>query len=63
MKAKKPDVRSIKIQEKIRVNRYSTSKAPEIKLCGTWLEKLGFAAYKRVHITSMNKVLLLRVEE
>jgi hypothetical protein len=39
---RRPDVRSLKIQPKIRDNRWSRTSSSEIKLCGIWLEHLGF---------------------
>ena len=62
-RAKRPEVRRLKIQPKIRVNRYSQKEVPEIKLCGNWLEKLGFAHGQRVVITMMERLLVIRVEE
>jgi hypothetical protein len=56
-------VRSLKIQPQIRFNRYSQTTVPEIKLCGNWLEKLGFTPEQRVNITTMNKLLIIRVDE
>jgi hypothetical protein len=61
--AKRPEIRSLKIQPQIRINRWSTTKVPEIKLCGNWLEKLGFIPEQRVNITTMNKLLIIRVDE
>lgn len=60
---KRPVVRSLKIQPQIRLNRWSTTTVPEIKLCGNWLEKLGFIPEQRVNITTMNKLLIIRVDE
>jgi len=62
-KSKRPEVRSLKIQPQIRFNRWTTSKVPEIKLSGNWLEKLGFIPEQRVSITTMNKLLIIRVDE
>lgn len=31
-------MRSLKIQPKIRVNKYSQKDVPEIRLCGDWLK-------------------------
>lgn len=60
---KKADVRSFKIQPQIRVNQYSKSVVPEIRLRGNWLEKLGFAPEQRIFVTTMNKLLIIRIEE
>jgi len=59
---RRPDVRSLKIQPKIRFNQWSTSTAPKIKLCGSWLEKLGFHHGKRVVVTTMNELLIIRLQ-
>jgi hypothetical protein len=61
--SRRPEVRSLKIQPKIRENRWSSTTVPEIKLCGNWLEKLGFTPEQRVNITTMNKLLIIRVDE
>ena len=55
-------VRSLKIQPRIRESRWSTSTAPEIKLCGNWLDQLGFHYGKRVMITTMKELLIIRLE-
>lgn len=55
--------RSLKIQPQIRINRRSVSKFPEIKLRGNWLEKLGFIPEQRVSITTLDKLLIIRVED
>ncbi len=57
-----PDVRTLKIQPKIRENRWSQTTAPEIKLCGNWLEQLGFHHGKRVVITTMKELLIIRLQ-
>jgi len=58
--SKRPDVRSLKIQPKTRFNRYSNKDVPEIKLCGNWLQNLGFEMGERVTITSMSELLIIR---
>jgi cell division inhibitor SulA len=55
--------RSLKIQSKIRFNRWGTTIAPEIKLSGSWLEELGFEGGKRVVITTSKGLLMIRLEE
>lgn len=54
-----PDVRSLKIQPKTRFNKYSQKNVPEIKLCGEWLQNLGFIIDSRVTITSMPGLLIV----
>ncbi len=60
---RRPDVRSLKIQPKTRFNKYSQKDVPEIKLCGNWLENLGFEIESRVTITSMPNLLIIRTAE
>jgi toxic protein SymE len=60
---KRPEARSLKIQPKTRFNKYSQKDVPEIKLCGEWLEKLGFVYGQRVSITTMHRLLVIRLEE
>lgn len=57
---RRPDVRSLKIQPKRRFNKYSKKDVPEIKLCGNWLEKLGFEFGERVVVTAMPNLLIIR---
>lgn len=61
-KLKRPSVRSLKIQPKTRFNKYSQKDVPEIKLCGAWLEQLGFQWGERVMVTSMPNLLIIRPE-
>jgi hypothetical protein len=58
----RPAVRSLKIQPKIRVNRWCDTTAPEIKLYGTWLEQLGFHPGKRVVVTTMKELLIITLQ-
>jgi toxic protein SymE len=59
----RPAVRSLKIQPKYRVDRWrDTSVAPEIKLCGAWLEQLGFQCGKRVIVTTMKELLIITLQ-
>lgn len=60
---RRPEVRSLKIQPRFRVNRNSTIDVPEIRLCGNWLESLGFKKGRRVSITTMNELLIVRLQE
>ncbi len=59
---RRPDVRSLKIQPRFRINRRSETTAPEIKLCGTWLELLGFHSGKRVTVTTMKELLIITLQ-
>jgi hypothetical protein len=59
----RPAVRSLKIQPKYRVDQWRDARvAPEIKLCGTWLEQLGFHCGKRVIVTTMKEVLVITLQ-
>lgn len=58
------DIRSLKIDTKYRVNRWSeTSIVPSIRLSGQWLEKLGFNPKQRVRVIMRSKLLIIQVEE
>ena len=57
------EVRSLKIQPKRRFNKYSQKDVPEIKLCGDWLQNLGFQLGERVTVTSMSSLLIIRPTE
>lgn len=59
---RRPDVRSLKVQPKTRFNKFSQVDVPEIKLCGNWLEALGFELESRVVITAMPNLLIIRPE-
>lgn len=60
---RRPEVRSLKIQPKYRVDQWRDAKvAPEIKLCGNWLEQLGFQCGKRVIVTTMKELLIITLQ-
>jgi len=61
--SKRPEVRSLKIQPDIKFNRWSQTRVPVIRLSGVWLDKLGFTPEQRVTVTTMNKLLIIRLEE
>jgi hypothetical protein len=54
---------TMKIQPKTRFNKYSQRDVPEIKLCGDWLQQLGFESGTRVTVTSMPQLLIIRPTE
>ena len=56
---RRPNVRCLKIQPRIRNTRWSRNIAPEIKLCGNWLEELGFEYGKKVVVTTMEGLLII----
>jgi hypothetical protein len=59
---KEPRVRKLKIQPRIRENRWSRKVSPEIKLCGGWLEERGFHYGKRISVMAREKLLIIRLE-
>ncbi|MGK9119903.1 SymE family type I addiction module toxin [Olivibacter jilunii] len=61
--SKQPEVRSLKIQPVIKFNRCSQTTVPFIRLSGNWLEKLGFSPDRRVNVTTMNKLLIISLDE
>lgn len=58
-----PSVRTLKIQPKVRETRESQTITSEIKLSGNWLEELGFHYGKKVVVTTMKDLLIIRVQE
>ena len=60
---KRPEVRSLKIQPRCRLNQWSSNVVPEIKLCGNWLEKLGFSVEGRVTIHTSKDLIVIRLQE
>jgi hypothetical protein len=54
-----PKIRS----PQIRLNQFSETTIPEIRLRGNWLKELGFLPNQRVNITTMNKMLIVRLDE
>ena len=60
---KRPEARSLKIQPIHRLNRWSRSIVPEIKLCGKWLAKLGFEPESRVTVYASNGLIVIRHED
>ncbi|GAA4808720.1 hypothetical protein GCM10023231_42490 [Olivibacter ginsenosidimutans] len=61
--SRQPEVRSLKIQPFIRFNQFSQTTVPVIRLSGHWLEKLGFSPDQRVKVTTMNKLLIISLDE
>lgn len=60
---KRPEARSLKIQPRYRVNRWSTSMVPEIKLCGNWLEKLGFTIDTQITVHTSKELIVIRPQD
>ncbi|WP_341831309.1 SymE family type I addiction module toxin [Sphingobacterium thalpophilum] len=61
--SERPEVRSLKIQPTIKSNRWSETTVPVIRLRGLWLDRLGFSPKKRVTVTTMDKLLIIRLDE
>ena len=60
--SKEPKVRRLKIQPKYRFNQYREAViSPEIKLCGAWLEQLGFHCEKSVLVIPGENMLVIKV--
>ena len=55
-------VRSLTIQPRFRESVFASKHVPEIRLCGEWLKKLGFVQGRKVIITTMNELLIVRLE-
>lgn len=61
---KNTETRSIKIQGRYRKGYRNKSKVvPEIKLCGNWLEKLGFKEGNRVVITTLKRLIVISIDD
>ncbi len=60
---KKAIVRSLKIQPQFRGHCHSQRRVPVIRLGGVWLERLGFNTDQRVTVTTMNKLIIIQLEE
>lgn len=69
LKAETPKVRYLKLKSLHRESNSKllhkpTSKAvPELRLCGIWLEKVGFFPNDYVSVTAMDGLLLIRSAE
>jgi hypothetical protein len=61
-KIKRSEVRNLKVQFKTRFNANSNKDVPEIRLCGNWLEKLGFHYGKKVSVTTMKELLIIKLQ-
>jgi hypothetical protein len=61
-KVKVSEVGTSKAQFKTRCNTNSNKDVPEIRLCGNWLEKLGFYYGKKVSVTTRKKVLIIKLQ-
>ncbi|GAL86348.1 hypothetical protein MYP_3577 [Sporocytophaga myxococcoides] len=56
-------MRSLKILPKTRFNKYNQKDVPEIKLCGGWLQSLGFELGSRVTVISLPNLLIIQPTE
>ena len=57
-----PQVRSLTIQPRFRESVFASKHVPEIRLSREWLKKLGFVQGRKVIITTMNELLIVRLE-
>ena len=60
---RRPQVRSLTIQPRFRESVFASKHVPEIRLCGEGLKKLGFVQGRKVVITTMNELLIVRLED
>ena len=60
---KRPEVRSLKIQSRVKKNLYSETYVSEILLNGKSLTDLGFLDGGRVSVLTMPKLLIIRLVE
>lgn len=56
-------VRSLKVQPQLRVNRWSSTPIAEIRLSGLWLMELGFIPQQRVTVTATRKRLIIELDD
>lgn len=61
--SRRPEVRSLKIQPTVKINKWCQTTVPIIKLSGVWLDRLGFSPEQRITVTTWNKLLIIRLEE
>jgi hypothetical protein len=47
---------------KTRYNKYSEKDVPQIKLCGDWLQSLGYHINSRITVTSMQNLLIINTQ-
>ena len=57
------EARSLKIQPNIKVNRWSNTIVPVIRLSGVWLDRLGFSPSHRVTVITKQKRLIIQLDE
>lgn len=63
MENKERSIRTLKIQPRIRTRKWEEPVSfPEIKLSGSWLEKLGFHYGKTVCVTSVEGMLIIKLD-
>lgn len=55
-----PKVRRLKIQTKLRINKFSRKLVPEIRFYGNWLSEAGFQEGDTVTITTKHNELIIR---
>jgi len=60
---RRPDVRSLTIQSKLRYRQRFALEVPEIRFNGKWLYDLGFAPGARVTVISKPGLLIIQPQE
>lgn len=63
IKSKRLRVRSLKIQPRHRLNKWSTSVVPELVLRGKWLEEFGFKKDSRVVIHTSEDLIVIQPQK
>ena len=53
-------IRRLTIQPKHRINRFSQTSVPEIRLCGQWLEDLGFKIHGKVKLQTSKRLIIIK---
>ena len=58
-----PKLRRIKILPQMRTNQWSKTPIAELRIRGLWLIEMGFVPEKRVTITTMEKMMIIKVDD
>jgi toxic protein SymE len=62
LRVEEPRVRYLKLQPFYRQSQrdYGYKTVPELRLCGNWLEEVGFSPEKYISVTVMDGLLVIR---
>ena len=55
--------RNLKIQPRCRLNQFSKTVFPEIRLSGNWLEKIGFHSGMKIAVKGKSGVIEIRPQK